>query len=162
MSKLTSALKFIIGLTAKHPLYLIIFLFFLTPTLYNSADAQTCRVSMGTNSNGHKCYMEVYEYDFVSEKPCFPGGDCKLMEFINKNRVYPDKAYNQGIQGKVTCSFVVNTNGAISHLKILKSVEQTLNNEALRILGLMPDWIPGKIEGQPVPVRVIWSVPFRK
>lgn len=127
-----------------------------------SSPAQTCRVSMGVTSEGHKSFMEVYEYDYVSEKPCFPGGDWKLVEFINKTRQYPKKAYDAGVQGRVTCSFVVNSNGSISHIKVLKSVEESLNQEAMRILAEMPDWEPGRIEGQAVPVRVIWSIPFRK
>lgn len=124
--------------------------------------AQTCRVSMGITPDGHRSYMEVFEYDFVNEKPSFPGGDSKLVEFINEHRRYPAKAYQEGVQGRVTCSFVVNTDGAVSHLRVLKSVEESLNREALRILALMPAWIPGRHEGVAVPVRVIWSVPFRK
>lgn len=127
-----------------------------------TADAQTCRVSMGTSAQGHPCYMEVYEYDYVSDKPTFPGGDTQLVEFINANRCYPDKAYKDGIQGRVTCSFVVNANGQISHIKVLKSVEESLNREAVRILSCMPDWTPGKVNGKAVPVRVIRSIPFRK
>lgn len=134
----------------------------LTPiTTAEDANAQTCRVALGRNAEGHKCYMEVYEYDFVSHKPCFPGGDTKLVEFINNNRRYPDAAYKAGIQGKVTCSFVVHANGSVSHIKVVKSVETSLNQEAMRILSLMPEWEPGRIGERPVPVRVIWSVPFR-
>lgn len=117
---------------------------------------------MGVTSEGRKAYMEVYEYDYVTEKPSFPGGDWKLVEFINSTRQYPKKAYDAGIQGRVTCSFVVNANGSISHIKVLKSIEDSLNEEAIRILASMPDWIPGRIEGRPVPVRVIRSIPFRK
>ncbi len=127
-----------------------------------SASGQTCRVSVGTTSSGHSAYMEVYEYDYVHDKPCYPGGDCQLMEFINSTRHYPEKAYREGVQGRVTCSFVVNANGAISHIKVLKSVEESLNREAVRILSLMPSWIPGKVDGHPVPVRVIRSIPFRR
>lgn len=126
------------------------------------ASAQTCRVSIGTTSQGHAAYMEAFEYDYVSVKPCYPGGDCQFMEFINSTRQYPEKAYNAGIQGRVTCSFIVNANGSISHIRILKSVEESLNREAIRILSLMPDWTPGKLEGRAVPVRVIRSIPFRK
>lgn len=127
-----------------------------------SAQAQTCRVALGVNSEGRKAYMEVFEYDYVSEKPTFPGGDWRLVEFINKTRRYPRKAYDAGVQGRVTCSFVVNADGSISHIKVLKSVEESLNEEAMRILAEMPDWHPGRIDGQAVPVRVIWSIPFRK
>ncbi|MDE6810919.1 MAG: energy transducer TonB [Muribaculaceae bacterium] len=123
--------------------------------------SQTCRVAMNS-INGQQSYMEVYEYDYVSEKPSFPGGDCQLMKFINQTRKYPDKAYRQGIQGRVTCSFVVNSNGSISHVTVLKSVEESLNREAVRILSLMPDWTPGRVNGRPVPVRVVRCIPFRR
>ena len=124
--------------------------------------AQTCRVSMGHTPEGRKAYMEVYEYDYVSDKPSFPGGDWKLVEFINSTRRYPKKAYDAGIQGRVTCSFVVNANGSISHIHVIKSVEDSLNEEAVRILAAMPDWEPGRMEGRPVPVRVIRSISFLK
>lgn len=124
--------------------------------------AQTCRVAMGVNANGHRAYMEVFEYDYVPEKPTFPGGDLALVEYVNHTRQYPRKAYEEGIQGRVTCSFVVNTDGSVSHVKVIKSVEESLNREAVRILTEMPDWQPGRLDGRPVPVRVIWSIPFRK
>ena len=124
--------------------------------------AQTVRVTTGTNADGSKSYMEVYEFDYVDVKPEFPGGGNQLVNFINENRRYPAEAYAQGIEGRVTCAFVVNTNGAISNLSVIRGVEPSLNKEALRILSKMPQWSPGKINGQTVPVRVIWSIPFRK
>ena len=127
-----------------------------------SASAQTCRVSLGVNADGQRSYMEVYEYDYVTEKPTFPGGDSKLMEYINTHRHYPAHAYKAGIQGRVTCSFVVNARGEVSHVRVIKSVEESLNREAVRILSQMPLWHPGKLDEHPVPVRVIWSIPFRK
>lgn len=126
------------------------------------ADAQTCRVNIGSNTPGCANYIEVYEYDYVTEKPCFPGGDSKLMKFINNTREYPKAAYDKGIQGRVTCSFVVNTDGTVSHISVLRGVEPSLNKEAMRILSKMPEWTPGKLNGQAVPTRVIWSVPFRR
>lgn len=126
------------------------------------ADAQTCRVKAGNSAAGHKCYIEAYEYDYVAEKPSFPGGESKLVEFINSNRVYPQEAYKKGIQGRVTCSFIVNADGTISHISILKGVETTLNQEAIRIMSKMPEWKAGRHDGKAVPVRVVWSVPFRK
>lgn len=127
------------------------------------ADAQTCRVRVSVSSNGAQCmYREVYEYDYVWEKPSFPGGDDKLISFINKHRKYPKKAYKAGIQGKVMCSFIVNTTGEVSDVQVYKGVEQTLNEEAVRIFTLMPKWIPGRMNGVPVPVRVIRAVPFRR
>lgn len=126
------------------------------------AQAQTCRVNIGSNARGGVSFIEVYEYDYVSEKPSFPGGDGKLMKFINETRQYPAKAYRKGVQGRVTCSFVVNADGTISHISVLRGVEPSLNKEAIRVLSKMPEWIPGKLNGQAVPTRVVWSVPFRK
>lgn len=127
-----------------------------------TAHAQRCRVSMGTTREGTQSYMTVYEYDYVSTKPAFPGGDVKFMEYINRERIYPAEAYKRGIQGRVTCSFVINADGAVSHVTVLRSVEESLNREAIRILSEMPPWTPGEIDGCRVPVRVIRSVPFRK
>lgn len=143
--------------------YLYILIIGLLPLVSSlSGNAQTVRVRAGNGTSGCKAYLEVYEYDYVNQKPVFPGGDSKLVAFINKTRRYPAKAYKKGIQGRVTCSFVVNTDGSVSHISILKGVEHSLNQEAIRIMSKMPEWIPGKHEGQTVPVRVIWSVPFRK
>ncbi|MBO4965143.1 MAG: energy transducer TonB [Muribaculaceae bacterium] len=124
--------------------------------------AQTCKIRCKKASDGKCVYMEVYEYDYVTEKPMFPGGDSHLVSFINHTRQYPEKAYKRGVTGRVTCSFIVNADGSVSHIRILKGVEPSLNREAIRIFSLMPAWIPGKIDNIAVPVRVIRSIPFRK
>lgn len=141
----------------------LLFALILGATLFSlKAGAQTCRVSCGTTADGTQAYIEVYEYDYVMEKPCFPGGDSQLVRFINEHRRYPQEAYRKGVQGRVTCSFVVNADGSVSNIQVLKGVEKTLNEEAKRIFAKMPQWQPGRIDGVPVPVRVIWPVPFRK
>lgn len=128
----------------------------------NNINAQTFRVKTGTLTNGGPIYTEVFEFDYVEEKPQFPGGSTSMMNFINDNRNYPTEAYEAGIQGRVTCSFIVHTNGKISNIKVLRGVEQSLNQEAVRIISHMPDWSPGKLHNHPVPVRVICCIPFRK
>lgn len=126
-----------------------------------SAYSQTCRVSSGLNASGSQSYIEVFEYDYVTEKPTFPGGDSEMLAYINHCRQYPKSAYDKGIQGRVMCSFVIGADGEISHVQVLKGVCAELNDEAVRILKEMPKWRPGKIDGKAVPVRVIRSVPFR-
>lgn len=106
-------------------------------------------------------HIEVYDYDFVDEQPHFPGGDCEMFKFIRKNRRYPAKAYQDGIQGRVLCSFIVNPDGKISHIKVIRGVENTLNSEAMRIISEMPHWIAGKVADQTVPVYCILPIPFR-
>lgn len=140
---------FLIGVTAG----------FLLPS---GLSAQTCRITSGVNADGVITYKEVYEFDYVDVKPQFPGGGSALLSYINEHRRYPAEAYANGVEGRVTCAFVVNTDGKISDVSVLRGVEKTLNREAIRILSKMPDWKPGKIEGQSVPVRVICAVPFRK
>lgn len=138
------------------PTILALFILSTLPLL-----SQTYRINAGV-VNGTQNYIEVYEYDFVDQKPEFPGGDCKLMKFINEERRYPATAYRKGIEGRVICSFVVNTDGSVSNISILKGVEPSLNKEAIRVISKMPGWKPGRINGQCVPVRVVRTVPFRK
>ena len=126
------------------------------------AGAQTCRVSSGHSADGCKTYREVFEYDYVEVKPSFPGGNEALLDYINKNRHYPSDAYERGIEGRVTCSFVVNSNGNISHIKVIRGCHKSLNQEAMRLLSEMPDWVPGRHMSHCVPVRVVHSIPFRK
>ena len=138
---------------------IITIIFLLAPGL----KAQTIRVLAGVDEEtGIMSYIEAFEYDVVTEKPTFPGGEGKLTEFINTNRLYPQEAYNKGIQGRVTCWFIVNADGRVSNVSLLRSVNSLLDEEAIRVFGLMPPWIPGRMEGIPVPVRVVRSVCFRK
>lgn len=126
------------------------------------AKGQTFSVMAGYDEYGMANYIEAFEYDYVHEKPSYPGGENKLTEFINATRVYPSEAYQKGIQGRVTCWFIVNCDGSVSNVSLMRSVNALLNEEAIRIFSLMPDWIPGRINGIPVPVRVVRSVNFRK
>lgn len=130
--------------------------------LASHAGAQTVRINIGIDEEGFTRYIEAYENDYVTEKPCFPGGEGKLTEFINSTRIYPQEAYDKGIQGRVTCWFIVNSDGHVSNVSLLRSVNPLLNEEALRIFSLMPCWTPGRIDGIPVPVRVVRSVRFQK
>ena len=134
----------------------------LALAINNPAFGQTCKVKTATLNNGNAVYTEVFEYDYVDQKPEFPGGRGSMINFINATREYPSEAYEMGIEGRVTCAFIVNSDGKVSHVKVLRGVESSLNEEAIRIVSSMPDWSPGKIADQPVPTRVICCIPFRK
>lgn len=123
--------------------------------------AQTVRVRC-CKAGGVPTYKEVYEYDYVGEKPTFPGGTTELVRYINNARRYPGRAYRRGIQGRVVVSFVVNADGSVSDVSVLRGVEKSLDSEAARIIATMPKWAPGRINGCAVPVRVIQTIPFRK
>lgn len=115
-----------------------------------------------TNTPKAQVSIDVYDYESVDVHPRFPGGDAEMVRFINGERKYPSKAYRDGIEGRVLCSFVVNKDGSLSHISILKGVEESLNREAMRILSKMPAWDAGMIDETPVPVYCILPISFRR
>ena len=95
-------------------------------------------------------------YDVVEEMPSFPGGQLALMQYL-----YPFEAQENGVQGRVIISFVVEDDGSISHVKVAKSADPALDREAMRVVETMPKWIPGKQNGECVRVRYSVPVVFR-
>ncbi|MBP3517788.1 MAG: energy transducer TonB [Parabacteroides sp.] len=100
-------------------------------------------------------------FTVVETMPEFPGGQGALMSFIAKSIKYPVIAQENGIQGRVTCSFVVNTDGSIVDAEIMRGVDPSLDKEALRVINTMPKWSPGKQRGKPVRVKYTVPVMFR-
>lgn len=100
-------------------------------------------------------------YDEVDEIPCFPGGYKGLMTFLSQNMVYPVTAQENGVQGRVTVSFVVETDGSITDVEVARSVDPFLDREAMRIVKAMPKWTPGKKDGKPVRLKYTVPVVFR-
>lgn len=114
------------------------------------------------NPQSKQSYMEVYEYDYVDIQPQFPGGERGLINFINKTREYPYYAYKKRIQGRVLCSFIVGTDGRVSDVRVIRGAgDESLNREAIRVIGEMPKWSVGKVGKQAVPVRVVLPINFR-
>ena len=97
-------------------------------------------------------------FDVVEEMPLFPGGPSKLFEFLAKNVNYPTEAEKANIQGRVIATFVVEKDGSISNVKVVKSVDPLLDAEAVRVINAMPNWLPGKQNGKEV--RVKYTVPI--
>ena len=97
-------------------------------------------------------------YDCVEQMPSFPGGSQKLKEFIEENLRYPKELEETCVQGRVIVRFVVERNGKLSNVKVVKSVHPVLDKEALRIVKLMPRWIPGRQNG--ITVRVKFYIPI--
>lgn len=105
--------------------------------------------------------VSVYEFDYVDVQPSFPGGNLELIKYINQSRRYPTEAYSRGIQGRVMCSFIVNPDGSISDIRVIKGVEHSLNREAVRVISEMPRWDAGKVNDEAVPVHCLLPIPFR-
>ena len=97
----------------------------------------------------------------VEDMPEFPGGTAALMEYLRKNIRYPSICRENNIQGKVIISFIVNKNGKIVEPEVVKTVNPSLDKEALRVISTMPDWKPGMQRGKPVRVKYTVPVNFR-
>ena len=104
---------------------------------------------------------ETKVFDVVEQMPSFPGGDAELMKFLHDHMKYPAVAEENGIQGRVICTFVVERDGSITDVKVIKSVDPSLDKEAIRVLKSMPKWIPGKQNGSAVRVKYTVPVTFR-
>ena len=104
---------------------------------------------------------ETKVFEVVEQMPQFPGGDAALMQYLNSHIKYPVVAEENGIQGRVVCTFVVERNGSITDVRVIKSVDPSLDKEAVRVLKSMPSWIPGKQNGSAVRVKYTVPVTFR-
>lgn len=100
-------------------------------------------------------------YDVVEQMPSFPGGISGLRTYLNQNIRYPAEAQETCVQGRVVVSFVVGKDGHISDVTVLRSVDPSLDKEAVRVIRNMPRWTPGKQGGEPVKVRYNVPVSFR-
>lgn len=92
--------------------------------------------------------------------PEFPGGMSALIRFIYKTVKYPEVARKQKIQGRVVCSFVIEKDGSVSEVKLEKGVYSFLDDEAIRVLKLMPSWNPGLKSGEPTRIKYVLPVYF--
>ena len=100
-------------------------------------------------------------YDVVEEMPQFPGGVAAMMPYIARSLRYPKEAEQNGIQGRVIATFIVEKDGSISDAHVVKPIDPALDAEALRVVNAMPKWEPGKQGGQPMRVKYTIPVTFR-
>lgn len=96
-------------------------------------------------------------FDIVEQQPLFPGGPAALIKYLSENTKYPVVAQENGVQGRVTVQFVVEKDGSISDVHVLRGVDPSLDKEAVRVVKSMPRWTPGKQNG--ITVRVNYRVP---
>ncbi len=105
--------------------------------------------------------VEEKIYEAVEQMPQFPGGEAALMKFIGNNLSYPAVAAENNIQGRVIVRFAVSKTGAVEKVQVLRSPDPSLEKEAIRVVKSMPNWIPGKQNGQPVNVWYTLPVTFK-
>ncbi len=97
----------------------------------------------------------------VEQMPAYPGGMAALMEYFKENMRYPASAKERGLQGRVTVQFVVDKDGSIKEPKVIRSIDQELDEEALRLVKSMSKWESGRQNGEPVAVKFAVPVPFK-
>ncbi len=107
------------------------------------------------NNNGNNATFSV-----VEEMPQYPGGEPALLQYIFNNLKYPAQSLKSGVQGKVYVRFVVTKTGDIGEIKIMKSLDQYCDAEAIRVIKSMSKWVPGKQKGVNVPVYYVVPINF--
>lgn len=105
---------------------------------------------------------EAIPFALVEEKPKFNGGDAnEFSKWVNQNLVYPEIAKENGVQGRVTMQFTVNPDGSVSNVKVLRGVDSSLDQEAVRVISMSPKWLPGKQRDRAVKVTYTFPVIFQ-
>ena len=130
-------------------------------TVVDTDDQKTVEDAATPVAKGTVTPNDEPAFDVVEEMPQFPGGMQALMEFLSKNIRYPKEAFEANKQGRVIANFVIETDGSISEAKVVKSVDPSLDEEAIRVISAMPNWTPGKQGGKAVRVKYTVPINFR-
>lgn len=133
------------------------------PNMETTIDESVHNQSTEQDEQGYNSFQESQArvYEEVEEMPSFPGGPDALMKWLSNNVEYPVQAQENGVQGRVIVSFVVETDGRIDEAEVARSVDPYLDREALRAVKSMPRWIPGRQNGECVRVRYNVPIAFR-
>ena len=105
---------------------------------------------------------EAIPFQLVEEKPSFNGGDAnEFSKWVNSKLVYPEIAKENGVQGRVTLSFTVEKDGSVTNVRVLRGVDPSLDDEAVRVVKSSPKWKPGKQRDRTVKVTYTFPVIFQ-
>lgn len=129
------------------------------------AATRTTRTSSSATARAYaKTDKEIIEnndiYTIVDRMPEYSNGGTSLGQFISHNIRYPREARQEGIEGRILCSFIVTADGSITNIEVVDGLHPQLDDEAVRVLGLMPSWIPGENGGEKVNVKCLLPIDF--
>lgn len=143
----------------KHSLLTILaFSAFTCCIQFANAQTDTVPTQVEEEATEENCFIFVD----VEPMPEFPGGQAALFKFLSENTKYPQEAVKKGIQGRVICQFVVEKDGSISNVEVVRSGgHRLLDQEAVRVISIMPKWKPGTQRGKPIRVKYTVPVNFR-
>ena len=105
-----------------------------------------------------KAMPRIEIFEFVEQMPEYPGGEDLLEKYFKENLNYPAKEKEMGVEGRVICRFIVNEDGSLSDIKIVRSISEGCDEEAIRLIKYMPYWKPGKQNGKAV--KVSYNLPI--
>ena len=120
----------------------------------NSQGSSTAKTDLNIIAN-----EEIFS--IVDQMPQYPGGEKKLTEFLSNRIIYPSQALQNGIEGRILCSFIVAKDGTVSNIEVLQSPDPELSDEAVRVLSMMPKWNPGINNGEKVNVKCVLPIDFK-
>ena len=100
-------------------------------------------------------------YNIVEEPASFPGGMANCLKFLSENVKYPEDCKKEGIQGRVIAQFIIDKDGSIKDVKIVRGVHPSLDKESIRVIESMPKWTPGKVKGEPVKCQYTLPIAFK-
>jgi protein TonB len=135
----------------------------LIATASGLARAQTASVAVPAPAEGRPAAAPAAPtiYFIAEEMPAFPGGDAALVKFLSSKVKYPAAALDRSLSGKVHVTFTVDPAGHLHDPRVVRGLGSGLDEEALRLVRLMPWWTPGRVHGQPVWVSVTMPIVFR-
>ena len=128
----------------------------LVPARANAQDKK----EKGKTSQTHKdTTTDDKIYEVCEQMPIYEGGNAALLKYLTDSVKYPELAKKHGVQGRVVIGFIVEKDGSLTNVKVLRAVDRALDAEALRVMKAMPNWLPGQQDGRFVRVR--YNVPLR-
>jgi len=133
---------------------IIILLIFITIISFSQEVIDTTKLGMDNEDN------TVFQFAVIEDKPEFPGGQKALLDYIAKNVIYPEKAKENGVKGRVFVQFVIEKDGTVSNVKVASKVDPYLDKEAVRVVKSMPTWKPGKYKGKLISVQYLVPITF--
>lgn len=124
-------------------------------------DVKETPVQPKTESSQSPANNDPVPVAMTDEKPMFPGGDSAMYKWLSQHITYPPSASEEGVSGKVTVSFIIETDGSITNVRVVRGKHSALDKEAVNVVKKMPRWNPGKINGKPVRVTYLFPVNFQ-
>jgi TonB family protein len=104
---------------------------------------------------------QTESFSIVEQMPIYPGGEEAMMKFIAENLKYPESAKNAKVQGMILVQFVINKEGAVQDVKVLRPLQADCDTEAIRLISAMPNWQPGMQDNKPVNVTLNLPIQFK-